>query len=372
MPVPAPAHKSSAWPLALTYGVLVLYASLYPFEGWRDQGIAPWEFLGAPWPRYWMGFDVLANVLGYAPLGFLLTLGALRKAQGQHPVLLSWGLATALSVVMEGLQTYLPTRVPSNVDALLNSLGAWLGATWAFGLERLGGLDRWSRFRARWFVPHARGALVLLALWPAALLFPAPLPLGLGQVLERGGAALAHGAAWLAPGWWTWAPVLRPLGPGQEGLGVALGALIPCLLGFSVIPGLNRRVLFVALALGAGVWVTALSAALSFGPAHAWSWLSPLAVLGLCGGGLGALLLLALPEAALLALLLLALCAQLYVLNWAPSGAYLAQTLQSWEQGRFIRFHGLAQWLGWLWPFATLGYALSRLVAWGRLLKSRA
>ena len=26
-------------------------------------------------------------------------------------------------------------------------------------------------------------------------------------------------------------------------------------------------------------------------------------------------------------------------------------SLQAWEQGRFIRFHGLAQWVGWLWPY---------------------
>ena len=165
------AHKSSAWPLAMIYGALVLYASLYPFEGWRDQGIAPWEFLWAPWPRYWMGFDVLANVLGYAPLGFLLTLGALRSGRSGHPVWLVWAAASALSLVLEGLQTYLPMRVPSNVDALLNSLGAWLGATLAFALERWGGLDRWSRFRARWFVPQARGALVLIC-----LLYTSPSP----------------------------------------------------------------------------------------------------------------------------------------------------------------------------------------------------
>jgi hypothetical protein len=40
---------------------------------------------------------------------------------------------------------------------------------------------------------------------------------------------------------------------------------------------------------------------------------------------------------------------------------YFAQTLQSWEQGRFIRFNGLAQWLGWLWPFAALVYVLLRV-----------
>jgi len=48
-------------------------------------------------------------------------------------------------------------------------------------------------------------------------------------------------------------------------------------------------------------------------------------------------------------------------LNQAPESPYFAQTLQGWEQGRFIRFHGLAQWVGWLWPYAALVYALSQV-----------
>jgi hypothetical protein len=36
-------------------------------------------------------------------------------------------------------------------------------------------------------------------------------------------------------------------------------------------------------------------------------------------------------------------------------------TLQTWEQGQFIRFHGLIQWLGWLWPYALLLYLVNRL-----------
>jgi hypothetical protein len=35
--------------------------------------------------------------------------------------------------------------------------------------------------------------------------------------------------------------------------------------------------------------------------------------------------------------------------------------LQTWEQGRFIRFNGLVQWLGWLWPYTVLLYAIARL-----------
>ena len=45
----------------------------------------------------------------------------------------------------------------------------------------------------------------------------------------------------------------------------------------------------------------------------------------------------------------------------APDDPYFAQSLQAWEQGRFVRFHGLAQWIGWLWPYAAMGWMMSRL-----------
>ena len=269
-------HKTAAWPLALIYTALIVYASLYPFEGWRYVGIAPWSFLGAPLPRYWTGFDVAANLAGYAPLGFLLALSALRTNPRLPAVLLATVGAALLSLAMESLQTYLPMRVASNVDLALNLAGAWLGALAAFGLEKAGAIARWSRFRDRWFVAASRGALVLLALWPVALLFPASVPFGLGQVLERLEEALAD---WLADTpFLQWVPVreveLEPLLPGAELLCVMLGALIPCLLAYSISLGVGRRLALAAGGLVAGVVVSALSAALSYGPAHAWAWLS--------------------------------------------------------------------------------------------------
>ena len=38
-----------------------------------------------------------------------------------------------------------------------------------------------------------------------------------------------------------------------------------------------------------------------------------------------------------------------------------AASLEEWEQGRFSRFHGLSQWLGWLWPYAAMTWLLGRL-----------
>lgn len=365
------ARKTSAWPLAQAYVALIVYASLYPFSGWRDQGLAPLEFLTSPWPKYWTAFDLIANVAGYAPLGMLLALSHLRRAQASGPrsipraMLVATGLAALLSLAMEALQSYLPVRVPSNLDLGLNATGALLGALVAGALEYGGAVNTWSRFRLRWFVEDARGALVLLALWPFALLFPAAVPLGLGQVFERLESAMAD---WLADTpFLAWMPVrdveLQPLVQGAELLCVALGVLVPCLLGYSVTRSVARRAALAAFLVATGVAVTALSAALSWGPVHAWAWLSLPVRLGLGAGLVVALLLVVVPRRGCAALVLVALLLHLSLLNQAPASPYFAHTLHAWEQGRFIRFHGVAQWLGWLWPYAALLYVLVRVSA---------
>ncbi|HEX2547326.1 MAG TPA: VanZ family protein [Ramlibacter sp.] len=364
-------HKTSAWPLAGAYAVLVIYASLYPFSGWRNQDIPPWDFLFAGWPKYWTAFDLVANVVGYIPLGFLLALSFMRRGHvryfATHPNLAGIAVAvvvgTLLSLAMEALQNFLPSRVASNVDFGLNISGTLIGAVVATGLELGGAIDRWSEFRARWFIPEARGALVLLALWPVALLFPAAVPLGLGQVMERLETAVA---GWLEETpFLEWLPVreveLQPLVPAAELLCVALGAFIPCLLGYTILRSVGRRAVFAVVAVAMGALVTGLSAALSWGPTHAWAWLSLPVRIGLVFGLLLSLLMLTVPRRGCAAVLLLALVVHLSVLNQAPASAYFTDTLQAWEQGRFIRFHGVAQWLGWLWPYAVLVYVLVRV-----------
>ncbi|QHJ01559.1 VanZ family protein [Xylophilus rhododendri] len=342
---------------------LIVYASLYPFGEWRDQGIAPWAFLGAPLPRWWTGFDVTANVLGYAPLGFLLALAALRSGRGVRGILLLTCCAALLSLTLEAMQSYLPSRVPSNVDLALNAAGSAIGALLAWSLERIGGVAHWNRLRERWFIEESRGALALLALWPMALLFPVAVPFGLGQVLERLEDSL--GELLQDTPFFDWLPAhvdeMPPLSPSSQLVCVALGLVVPCLLGYCIARHWRLRIGMALGALVIGSLVTALSAALSYGPVHAWEWLTLPVQVGLALGMLLAALALRLPRRASAAVALLAVMLHLNVLNQAPTSAYFWQTLQTWEQGRFIRFHGLVQWLGWLWPFAALAYLLLRV-----------
>ena len=356
--------KTSAWPLALLYTALIVFASLFPFEGWREQGISPWVFATAPLPPpYWTWFDVNINVIGYAPLGFLLALGGLRSGLRQWAIPVAVLCGAALSLSMEFLQIYLPRRVPSNLDFVLNATGVLLGALVASALEWLGGLDRWSVFRERWFGLQPHGGLVLIGLWPVALLFPPVLPFGLGQVLERLDKTLDD---WLeGTPFMDWLPLreepLVPLMPSAEMLCVMLGLLAPCLLGYMLIAHIGRRAIFAAVMVVAGLAATGLSAAMAYGPNYAFEWLTQATQVGVLAAMVLAAGALPLSRRACAVLLLLVLMWQLNWLNQAPLNPYFAESLQSWEQGRFMRFYGLGQWLGWVWPYAVLVYVALRL-----------
>jgi len=75
------------------------------------------------------------------------------------------------------------------------------------------------------------------------------------------------------------------------------------------------------------------------------------------------LLLLRMPRRGAAGLGLVVVTALVALVAQAPTDPYYAESLQGWEQGRFIRFHGLAQWVGWLWPYAALVYLLARVAA---------
>jgi VanZ family protein len=367
----APRHRSSASPLALAYAALVLYASLYPFTGWRWPPGSGFKALAVlPWTRWVGGFDLASNVLGYLPLGALVTLAAVRSGWR-----IRWAIAGAiaaaavLSYGTELLQQFLPRRVPAMEDWMANCAGAALGAVAAALLNALGLIDRWHGLRERWFARESAGALALLALWPVGLLFPTPVPLGLGQVGERLRSwleALLVDVPWAepvhallaAPG--PAAPGLRPL---TEALVVALGLLAPCLVAYAVMRPGWRRVAMACGALALGVGGMTLSTLLNFGPLHAGAWLGPAAMPGLAAGLVLALLLAPLPRRLVAGLGLVVLTGLVVGVAQAPADPYFAQSLQSWEQGRFVRFHGLAQWVGWLWPYVAMLWLLTRLAA---------
>jgi VanZ family protein len=362
---------SAAVPLSAAFGLLVAYASLYPFSGWRwPPGQELPDLLALPWTHYHVAFDEWANFIGYMPLGALLCGAGVRSGWRKTPAwLLGALLPVLLSYALELTQNFLPERVPSREDWLLNGGGAFVGSSVAAALQALGVLQVWQSLRDRWFIPASAGALTLLLLWPLSLLFPAPVPLGLGQcwdeVRELARAALedtpwaAAAEPWLSPAQLERAPLSRA----TEMLAIALGLLSPCLVAYAAMrSALHRTVLTLGMLLLA-LAVSTLSTALNFGPDHAWAWLTPASVPGLALGLLAALACSRMPRRLAAALGLMVLTALVAVVAQAPDNAYYAQSLQAWSQGRFIRFHGLSRWLGWLWPYAAALWLLLRIGA---------
>jgi VanZ family protein len=361
-------HRSSATPLALAWGALVLYASLFPFTDWRwPPGQDFVKLVRLPWPPWNDAFDNWANLLGYLPLGLLLLIAARRSGwRWGASVLLALVLPSLLSYATELTQTFLPGRYPSAKDWALNSAGAAVGVLLGSALHAMGWIQRWSLIRERWFVRHSAGALALLALWPFGLLFPAPAPLGLGQLggrLREWLVELLQDVPWAETAHTLLAspPQQGSLWPPAEATISALGLLAPCLVAFAVVTPGWRRVVLALGALVMAVLAMTLSTLLNFGPDHALAWVTPVTGPALLAAAGVASLLAPLSRRVTAGLGLVVLGALVMLVAQAPSDPYFAQSLRQWEQGKFVRFHGLAQWVGWLWPYSAMGWLLTRL-----------
>src|SRR6185295_14376369 len=173
--------------LFLAYVLLVVYATLYPFSGWRDSGISAFAYLTAAKPAYITAFDLAVNVLGYVPYGWLAVLAMYPRPKGFQALGSALVTGAGLALTLEAAQTFLPARFASNVDVACNlagtALGAMLGmrsASWLFERSLL------LRWRIRNVLPGARAdaGLVLLAFWVATQLNPATLLFGAGDLRD--------------------------------------------------------------------------------------------------------------------------------------------------------------------------------------------
>jgi VanZ family protein len=333
-------------PLArLLFGVyllLVVYATLYPFAGWRVHGGSPFEFLGAPWPRQILVFDVLANVAAYAVLGLLAALAWRPRLRGARAVLGAAVLGAALSLALEAVQSYLPTRTPSALDVLANAAGAFLGA---LAGQRASPWEAPLRaWRAHALQPgaHADFGLALLGLWLFTQLNPAMLLFGVGDLRD-----LFAGPA---------GPARAPeLFVAIEAVTAAANlAAVALLVSAIAAPGAPVRAMAVALVLVA-LAVKTFAFAVILRAQDGLDWLTPGALQGLVAGLAVALLAVGLPRVARLALAAILLMAAAVLVNLAPQNPYMAAMLKLWQQGHFLNFNGLTRVVAMLWPFAAIG-----------------
>lgn len=85
----------------------------------------PWREFDPSWDYVW---DLLRNIVGFMPLGFLVCALLYRAPRFPRAVLLSTLLGGALSLCIEILQAYIPQRGSGMTDVITNTLGTLLGA----------------------------------------------------------------------------------------------------------------------------------------------------------------------------------------------------------------------------------------------------
>ena len=362
-PAPAPVRKGSPLTRAalLAYLLLIIYASWFPFSGWQNQGLSPLIFLETTsMPRYWTKFDAITNVVGYIPLGTLIVYSLYPRVRGIFAFLIAAVCGLLVSGTMEAVQTYLPSRVSSNLDFYTNAAGCALGGLiGALTVRRLLDRSQLQRSRRAWFAPHASQGLVLLALWPLAQIYPQSFLFGLGQLLPILSDWMSQLldmeidlASYVRPDmvltveqYWLSETIITACGM----VGAALTLL--CLLRKQA-----PRALLVTAMVGAAIVIKALATALLFSPENAFAWVTP----GAEGGFLiGAIMLAGLmfaPQVAQRRLAAVTLLLSLVIINTTPANPYFVATLQTWVQGKFLNFNGAAQFLSLLWPFFAVWF----------------
>jgi len=342
-----------AWILALAYLLVVVYASLQPFSGWRAPPPDILQFLAAPWPRFITLQDVVVNFGAYLPLGLLLSVGFGARLGPVRGVVVATLGAALLSLCMEFAQTLLPARIASNVDLIANSLGALVGAMAAPLLAPSRAIgSRLHAARHRLFLDGmvADVGLVLVALWLATQLHPDARLFGTGALRATFDlpAPFAHTPA-LAFGGEAAVALLNLLG---------VGMLLVALMQEERRPLMVVTVV-IAIALAAKLFT---NIALLQAPA-------PLARFtpGALGGVIAGLILVqaaaGLPRAALFAGAAACVMLATVTINVLPESPYhvVPPRLLARGASHFLSFAGIIRALSELWPLLAVSYLMAAL-----------
>ena len=332
--------------LTVAYCTLIVYASLHPFSGWHISGISPFVFLTSGWPRYWTLLDLLSNVVAYVPLGFFLAQSMMSRIGRLGALLLTTMAGFALSFVIECAQSYLPSRVPSNVDLVCNGLGSLAGALLSVCVGKLYLAEVLARrHHALPLVPRAEFGLVLIGLWWLAQLSPETFLFGTGDLRHL--IDFPPTLTYDAPSYFaveTGVIVCNTL---------TIGLFISTLLKEKR-PAPRLLIWFFVIAL----LIRTLAMTILVGPQSALDWLTPGASLGILAGGATLTLLLLLPRSFRIVLAAISLMAGTVLINLAPFNPYSVAALAAWRQGHFLNFNGLTRLAASFWPFLALPYLI--------------
>lgn len=326
------------------YVLLIAYASLYPFAGWRIPPEAWWQNL---WSRYNPEFDVVINFISYAPLGFLAASAWSRRFTAFRAMVLAILSGAALSMAMEGVQLFLPTRVTSLLDWLSNTAGATVGVLLCLnpvGLRLRAFVHGW---RLRFFLAGAAvdAGLILIVIWLLAQT-NASVPF-----FEAGNMINRLTASWRVNPYDPLFLIPQLVGIGLNVCGFAL--FVSVLVKTQV-----RSMLVVAVVLAMGLALKLTAAGLMLKAPLLENWLGPASVLGLGAGLVAALPLLAATRRLRIFLALLLVFAGGLMSKMASIYDAFDETLRlfDWHYGQLSNFASLTRSLSEVWPLLVLAF----------------
>ncbi|MBC7945139.1 MAG: VanZ family protein [Burkholderiales bacterium] len=332
--------------LAIAYVLLIVLASLSPFTGWRDSGAPVLAFLFETARNYQTRFDLMINILGYAPIGFLFGMWALSRLRPAFAVLLAGLGGGLLSLAMESLQSYLPTRISSVVDFVCNSTGAFAGALLAALLGwRLLESRRLSAVRHQFFYPGAAtpAGLVLLGFWLLSQTNPSISLFGNGDLRVWLGedSVEFHSAQFF-----IWA----------ETAVVALNLLGAGLLAANLTANNASAGRFIFALLAAVFTVKSSAVGVIVDADRAFAWLTFGAWLGLLAGGASLIVLIRLERRKRFVIAFASLALATALVNFLPMNPYLISSFELWREGQYLNLNASTRFVSALWPFAAMLY----------------
>ena len=329
--------------VALAYTLVIVYASLQPFTGWRLPPDEVLHFLTAPWPRYITAGDIALNVAAYLPLGVMLVFALRPPLSAAFACIAAILIAAALSLALESAQMFLPSRIASNVDLLSNSAGAAVGAVAALLLTLRD--NPLAAMRRRVIRADKLGdcGLLVVVLWILVQFHPAALAFGSGDLRDLLGVT----------------PVFEHTSHAYLLAEATVVGLAVVTLGL-LVSLLTQSRIYALRAIAATLLLTLVAksiAAIMLGRAGSWlQWLTPGVALGLAAGSVLIGLLLWFPPTARAVTAVLCLVAGVVIVNLTPGNPYqtVPPHLLSVQPTHLSNFSNIVRALSKCWPFAAL------------------
>ena len=328
---------------ALTWLLLLAYASLYPFVPLRDTS---WDAIHNAFsrPKYLPTFDTVVNVLAYIPLGLVMTLlfresGASRAAA----IARAFAFGAIFSLAMEACQLFIPGRVSSMYDLFANAAGTLIGAL-AFAdplypaVTRPLGLVRDEMVIAG---PWGDAGLVLVLMWFIAQLNPGLPFFGAGNIVgaesDLRELTVFHSAS---------------VAMGIAGFGLFVSALL------ADGPGTLRVTLVL---LSAALWLKFMAASVMLQPHFAEEWLSIGRIVGLVAGIAFLVPARRFSRSTRIYLALVLVLAGALVSKIAGAYSPLDEFLRvfRWPYGQLANFATMTRFVHEIWPFAAVIFLIA-------------